>query len=75
MLEINAHLNRMDLADTLVRQALEYGVKFIINTDSHDITHMDNMKFGVSVARRGWAQKKDIANTMPWVEFRKLFNV
>src|SRR3990167_518981 len=75
MLEINAHPNRMDLPDTLVRQALEYQVKFIINTDSHDITHMDNMKFGVSVARRGWAQKKDIANTMPWVEFRKLFNV
>ena len=75
MLEINAHLNRMDLADTLVRQALEYGVKFIINTDSHDITQMDNMRFGVAVARRGWAKKEDIANTLPWVEFRKLFNV
>ena len=75
MLEINAHPNRMDLADTLVRQALEYGVKFIINTDSHDIAQMDNMRFGVAVARRGWAKKEDIANTLPWVEFRKLFNV
>ena len=75
MLEINAHPNRMDLPDTLVRQALEYQVKFIINTDSHDINQMDNMRFGVAVARRGWAQKKDIVNTMPWVEFRKLFNV
>src|SRR3989344_256430 len=75
MLEINAHPNRMDLSDTLVRQALEYQVKFIINTDSHDITQMDNMRFGVAVARRGWVQKRDVANTLPWVEFRKLFNV
>jgi len=75
VLEINAHPNRMDLPDTLVRQALEYQVKFIINTDSHDIAQMDNMRFGVAVARRGWAQKRDVANTLPWVEFRKLFNV
>ena len=75
MLEINAHPNRMDLTDTLARAALEYGVKFIINTDSHDITQMDNMRFGVAGARRGWAQKGDIANTLSWVEFRKLFNV
>lgn len=75
MLEINAHPNRMDLADTLVRQALEYGVRFIINTDSHDIAQMGNMRFGVAVARRGWATAKDVANTLPWVEFRKLFNV
>lgn len=75
LLEINAHPNRMDLADTLVRQALEYQVRFIINTDSHDIAQMGNMRFGVAVARRGWAQKIDIANALPWVEFRKLFNV
>lgn len=73
ILEINAHPNRMDLTDTLVRQALEYGVKFIINTDSHDIAQMNNMRFGVAVARRGWAEKKDIVNTLPWVEFIKLF--
>jgi len=34
---------------------------------------MDNMRFGVAVARRGWATKDDIVNTLSWVEFRKLF--
>jgi len=34
---------------------------------------MDNMRFGVAVARRGWAEKNDITNTLPWDEFRKLF--
>ena len=72
-LEINAFPTRLDLTDALIRQALKLGVKFIINTDAHQLDHMDNMRFGVSVARRGWAQKKDIANTLPWVEFKKIF--
>ena len=74
-LEINAFPTRLDLTDTLVREAIKFGVKFIINTDAHQLEHMDNMRFGVAVARRGWAQKKDIANTLPWVEFKKIFRV
>ena len=73
MLEINAYPNRLDLSDTLVREAARVGVKLTINTDSHELSQMDNMKFGVAVARRGWATKEDIANTLPWVEFKNLF--
>lgn len=68
-LEINASPNRLDLPDTLVRDAIKYGVKFVINTDSHDVLHMDIMRYGVSVARRGWAQKSDILTTLPYNEF------
>src|SRR3990167_4579817 len=73
MLEINAFPNRLDLTDTLVREAIKQGIKLIINTDVHAIEQMDNMRFGISVARRGWAEKKHIANTLPWVEFKKMF--
>lgn len=73
LLEINSWPSRLDLPDTLIHEALKYKVKFIINTDAHEISEMDNMPFGVSVARRGWATKKDIVNTLPWLEFRKLF--
>src|SRR3989338_1376824 len=75
MLEINAWPNRLDLPNALVREAVGAGVKLIINSDSHQINQMDNMRFGVAVGRRGWATAKDIANTLPWVEFRKLFKV
>ena len=75
ILEINAFPNRLDLTDTLVREAIKQGVKLIINSDAHTIEQMDNMRFGISVARRGWAQRKDIANTLPWVEFKKMFRV
>ncbi len=75
LLEINAYPNRLDLRDDLVRQALEYGVKFIINTDAHQVSQMDNMKFGVAVARRGWVTKKEIVNTWDWTSFADWFNI
>lgn len=75
LLEINSFPNRLDLRDDLVRQAIAYGVKFIINTDAHAIEQMDNMLYGVSVARRGWAQDKDIVNTWDWKKLTQWFNI
>ncbi len=74
-LEINAWPTRLDLPDALVREAKSFGVKFVIDSDAHALDHMDNMMFGVSVARRAWCTKKDIVNTSNFVEFRKAFNV
>ncbi|MBI2338496.1 PHP domain-containing protein [Candidatus Daviesbacteria bacterium] len=75
ILEINAYPNRLDLREDLVRQALKFGVKFIINTDAHQLSQMDNMRFGVAVARRGWAVKKEIVNTWDWTNIAKWFNI
>lgn len=72
--EINAWPERLDLPDTLVREALGNGVKFIINTDAHANEQMGNMRYGVSVARRGWCRKSDIINTLPYLEFKKWLN-
>ncbi len=71
-LEINAHPTRLDLPDTLVREAIKKGVKIIINTDSHSSEQMELMSFGVSVARRGWAEKKNIVNCLGYNQFDKL---
>jgi DNA polymerase (family 10) len=75
LLEINSFYNRLDLRDDLVKRALEFGVKFVIDTDAHEISQMDNMMFGVSVARRGWAESKDIVNSWDWKEFAKWFKI
>jgi len=48
--------------DTVLEAEKEYGIKFVINTDSHALSHMDNMRYGVSVARRGWCTKESILN-------------
>ncbi len=65
-LEINSWPDRLDLPDSLVREAVENGVKIIICTDSHAADQLNLMKWGVSVARRGWAEKSDIINTLTY---------
>ncbi len=62
-LEISAFPDRLDLMDFLCKDAKIYGVKFAINTDAHQLHHLDLMRFGISVARRGWLTKEDIINT------------
>lgn len=75
ILEINCAPNRLDLRDDLVKLAIGYGVKFIINTDAHEVEQMDNMLYGVSVARRGWAKKSDIVNSWDWTKFSDWFKI
>ncbi|MBL7036547.1 hypothetical protein ISR94_01690 [Candidatus Microgenomates bacterium] len=72
ILEINSSPARLDLPDLLVRDAVNAGVKMSINTDSHHLDHMDGIGNGVSVARRGWCEKKDIINTMSLEKFKEV---
>lgn len=67
-LEINAFPVRLDLNGTNVYHARQYGVKFVINTDAHRAEHMEFMKFGVAMARRGWLTKQDVLNTLSYAE-------
>ncbi|MFA5039330.1 MAG: DNA polymerase/3'-5' exonuclease PolX [Candidatus Omnitrophota bacterium] len=70
-LEISAYPNRLDLSDVNARRAKEYGVRLAIGTDSHDISHLDYMAFGVGLARRAWLTPKDVLNTLPLKELQK----
>ena len=63
-LEINAYYDRLDLSDIACRKAKELGITLAIGTDSHSIAHLDFMKFGLAVARRGWLEKPDLLNTL-----------
>jgi len=71
-IEINADPMRLDLPDTLVREAVKKGVKFSLGTDAHNKDGLNNMRYGISVARRGWATKKDIINTLSLKDFEKV---
>jgi DNA polymerase (family 10) len=71
-IEITAYPERLDLVDIYCRRAKELGVKFAIGTDTHVKGQMDNMIYGVSVARRGWVEKKDLLNCLPLKDVKKL---
>jgi len=63
-LEINSFPVRLDLNSANVYFAKSHGVKFSVNTDAHSLEHLDYMKFGVAIARRGWLEAKDVLNTL-----------
>ena len=64
MIEINAFPDRLDLNDVNSRAAMEQGVTMSIGTDAHAPEHLDFMEMGVSVARRGWLEAMNVANTL-----------
>lgn len=68
-LEINSWPNRLDLPDQIAKRVVEAGVNLVIDTDSHEVNQMELMRYGVSLARRGWAEKSDILNTLSYNEF------
>ncbi|MFC1666885.1 DNA polymerase/3'-5' exonuclease PolX [Candidatus Omnitrophota bacterium] len=65
-LEINSFPQRLDLNDINCRMAKEFGVKLAINTDAHIAEQLETMEFGIACARRGWLEKNDILNTLPF---------
>lgn len=70
-LEIDADPMRLDLPDTLVREAVKKGIMMTLGTDAHHVDHLNNMEYGVNVARRGWCEKKNVINCMSLNEFEK----
>ncbi len=72
MLEISSQVDRLDLNDVHARLARNRGVKLVINTDSHSSRGFGMLRWGVTVARRGWLEPADVANTRPLEGFRAL---
>ncbi len=68
--EVNASPERLDLPGPLIRAAKAKGCRFTISTDAHRPAHLQNMRFGVLTARRGWLEAADILNTRPLAEFK-----
>ena len=68
-LEINASPERLDLNGTMVRAAKAKGARFTISTDAHHPRQLEQMRYGILTARRGWLGPGDILNTLPLDRF------
>lgn len=71
-LEVNAHPIRLDLNDTDCRMAKDEGVMLSINSDAHSILDLENLRYGVGQARRGWLERRDVLNARRLHELRPL---
>ena len=65
MIEINANPHRLDLDAVHCRRAREKGVPIVINPDAHSLDGLDDLEYGIDVARRAWLEKADVFNTIP----------
>jgi DNA polymerase (family 10) len=69
VLEIDAMPDRLDLRDEYVRKAVAAGVLLAIDSDAHQPAHLRYAdELGVGTARRGWARREDVVNTLPAAE-------
>lgn len=64
LLEINGSDERLDLAPWRIREAAEAGCHFVIDSDAHWRDELDNVRFGVAMARRGRLGPGRVVNTL-----------
>jgi DNA polymerase (family X) len=68
-LEINSQPDRLDLPEPHLRLARELGCKLVISSDSHRMSELAAVRFGVAQARRGGLEADQILNTLPLEQF------
>jgi DNA polymerase (family X) len=64
-IEINAAPKRLDLDWRWWPLAKAKGVKCVINPDAHRTERLQELWFGLGVARKGWLTKADVMNCLP----------
>jgi DNA polymerase (family 10) len=62
-LEMNGSPHRLDLSPERARRAVAAGCLLTIDSDAHHTRELDDTRWGVSQARRGWVTAADVLNT------------
>ena len=70
-IEINGDPYRLDLEPRWVREARKRKIKFVVSVDAHSVRAMNNVKYGVAMARRGWVTRREVLNTLNTAAFAK----
>ena len=63
-IELNSSPLRLDLDWRMCKYAKEKRVKIFINTDAHSLKNLNDYRFGINIARKGWLEKQDVPNTL-----------
>ena len=70
-IEINGSPHRLDLEPRWLKEARRRRLQFVISTDAHSLADLQNLRFGVGLARRGGVRKKEVLNALSVAQFRK----
>jgi DNA polymerase (family 10) len=69
-IEVNGQPDRLDLPDIWVQRAINRGILIACTSDAHSTRQLDNMRWSVATARRGWAEPRHVLNTRSLDELR-----
>lgn len=70
-IEVNGDPNRLDMEPRWIREARKRKIKFVISVDAHSTGALNNLKYGVATARRGWLRRSEVLNTLGAGAFQK----
>jgi DNA polymerase (family 10) len=70
-IEVNGDPWRLDMEPRWIREARKRKIKFVISVDAHSTGAMNNLQYGVAIARRGWLRKPEVLNTLGVSAFQK----
>ncbi|MEP6819581.1 MAG: DNA polymerase/3'-5' exonuclease PolX [bacterium] len=70
-IEVNGDPWRLDMEPRWIREARKRKIKFVISVDAHSTGALNNLKYGVGTARRGWLRKSEVLNTLAVKAFQK----
>ena len=73
-LEIDARPDRLDLDDVHARMAKEAGATLVVSSLADSAEALEQIRYGVNQARRGWLEKANVANTFPPSALKKLLS-
>jgi DNA polymerase (family 10) len=69
--EINGDPFRLDMEPRWLREARRRKIKFVVSVDAHSTSALDNVKFGVGIARRASVRCGEVLNTLGVKAFQK----
>lgn len=69
--EVNGDPFRLDMEPRWIREARKRKIKFVISVDAHSTGALNNLKYGVGMARRGWVRRAEVLNTLSVKGFQK----
>ena len=72
IIELNANPRRLDMDWRFWKLAKEQGVRCAINPDAHTVRGLQDLWFGIQIARKGWLTREDVVNCLPLNEVKKL---
>jgi len=62
--EISGDPYRLEMEPRWVREARKRKIKFVVSVDAHSMRELNNLRFGIGIARRGWVRRGEVLNAL-----------